>query len=184
MMDALRATPLPAPRSNFRFRCSQCDEIHVGLPDICFPTPHTAAEMSDDDFARDCLISSDFCIIKGSEYYIHCVLEVPVADYPDRFGWGVWCRTDWQTFKYYWETTEHDLGEILEAVDARLANNLHHMPPTDDLPCRIHFRGNDLRPLVVIEPCDHELFALQQDGLTIDQAVAHAQSIGTLLLVA
>ena len=57
-------------------------------------------------------------------------------------------------------------------------------PPTSGTRCEIHFRRNGARPTIKLPPSKHKLYAIQRQGLTVDQAVAQAQSVGTLLLVA
>lgn len=183
-MDALSATQAAAPQSKFRFRCSHCEDVHVGLPDVCFPTPDAIKDIPDAEFEETCLISEDVCIVGGHSYYIHCILEVPVIDYPDRFGWGVWCKVSWTPFKLYWETTGSNLPAFLEPATAVLANDLKQMAPTSDLNCEVLFREDGLRPQAMLLPSNHELYRVQQEGLTVDQAVSQAQSVGTLLLIA
>lgn len=183
-MNALNAVSTATIHSKFRYRCSQCDKVHVGLPDVCFPTPDCVRDLPQDEFDNSCLISEDICIVGGNSYYIYCVLEVPVIDYPDRFGWGVWCETSWTPFKRYWETLSDPQAVRLPAAGGRIANNLANMPATAGTRCEIRFRRKGARPVVTLPPSKHRLYAIQQQGLTVEQAILQAQSVGTLLLVA
>ena len=183
-MNALSAVAPATIHSRFRYRCSQCDKIHHGLPNVCFPTPDCVRDLPQKKFDESCLISEDVCIVDGTSFYIYCVLEVPVVDYPDRFGWGVWCQTSWTPFKMYWESLSITRSDRLPIAGARLSNDLAHMPSTTGTRCEIHFRKNGARPIVKLPPSKHRLYNIQQHGLSVDQAVAQAQSVGTLLLVA
>ncbi len=182
-MGVVLASATATRQSQFRFRCSQCGEVHVGLPDVCFPTPDSIRDMPEAEFADSCLINDDICIVGGHSHFIYCILEVPVIDYPDQFGWGVWCETAWAPFKRYWESTGNSNQAPQKSTRGMLANDLEHMDSTCGLRCELKFREDGLRPLVVLPPSDHELYRIQQEGLSVEQAVAQAQSVGTLLLV-
>ncbi len=183
-MDALLAAAAAAPQSRFRYRCSQCGQVHIGLPDVCFATPDAIRDLPEAEFADKCLVNQDICIVGGDSYFIYCVLEVPVINYPDRFGWGVWCKTGWTPFKRYWETISGAEEIPQPPVGGVLTNELSEFPKTNGLKCEIVFQQDGFRPLVILPPSRHELYRIQQEGLTVDQAVAQAQSVGTLLLVA
>ncbi len=154
------------------------------MPDVCFPTPDCVRDLPQEEFDATCLISEDICIAGGDKYFIYCMLEVPIIDYPDRFGWGVWCQTSWTPFKSYWESLSGLHVEGLPPAGARLANDLAHLPSSNGTRCEIHFRKNAARPIIKLPPSRHRLYAIQQNGLSVDQAVAQAQSVGTLLIVA
>ena len=36
------------------------------------------------------LLTKDLCIIKGNDFFVRGVIEIPVHDYKHEFGWGVW----------------------------------------------------------------------------------------------
>ena len=139
-MQALTAVAPATIHSRFRFRCSQCDKVHIGLPDVCFPTPDCVRDLPQEEFDATCLISEDICIAGGDKYFIYCMLEVPIIDYPDRFGWGVWCQTSWTPYKCYWESLSGLHVDGLPPAGARLANDLAPLPSTPGTRCEIHFR--------------------------------------------
>ena len=182
-MDAAKVENSASEFSNFRYRCAHCDQVHTGLPDVCFPVPDCIRDLPDSGFSERCLVSEDICIVDGQRYFIHCVLEVPVADYPDRFGWGVWCEVGWVPFKHYWEVVNGKAQASRGQTAGRLSNDLTGLPSTEGLKCEIAFRKDDLRPAVTLPPSKHQLYRIQQHGLTVDQAIAQAQSVGTLLQV-
>jgi hypothetical protein len=184
IMDAARNESSSAEFSSFRYRCAHCDEVHMGLPDVCFPVPDCIRDLPDSGFSERCLVTDDICIVDGKRYFIHCVLEVPVEDHPDRFGWGLWCEVGWVPFKRYWEVTTGNLRAGRGQAAGRVSNELTGIASTDGLKCEIDFRTGDLRPLVTLPPSKHPLYRMQQRGMTVSQAITQAQSVGTLLKIA
>ena len=183
-MDPAKAEKPAAQFSSFRFRCAHCDKVHTGLPDICFPVPDCMRTLPEVDFAERCLVNDDICILDGHRYFIYCILEVPVQDHPDRFGWGVWCEVNWVPFKRYWEVVNGSTHVHPPSTAGRVANNLSHLPSTKGLKCDITFRRDDMRPQITLPPSKHDMYRIQQNGLSVKQAITQAQSVGTLLQVA
>lgn len=169
--------------SNFRYRCAHCDKLHVGLPDICFPAPSAIQSISEREFERNCLINDDVCIVGGHSYYLNAILEVPVIGHPDRFAWGIWCKTEWSPFKLYWQNDPERQHVRLRPAQATIANDISGLRSTDGLDCELDFRGQDLRPLVRVSECRHPLYRIQQQGISLSSAIEQAQTIGAFVVI-
>ena len=65
----------PAGQARFRFKCALCDEIHEGLPDITYEMPDACHALGVKKRAERMLLTSDFCILDGGQFYIRCVME-------------------------------------------------------------------------------------------------------------
>ena len=92
-----------ASRARFRYKCASCDQIHEGLPDITFEMPDMCHDIEVKARSESVLLTSDFCIMDGHHYFIRCVMEAPVHGFAQRFGWGVWCKVDWKSYKLCWD---------------------------------------------------------------------------------
>ena len=176
-MNALNAISTSAIHSRFRYRCSQCDKVHVGLPDVCFPTPDSVRDLPQEEFDNSCLISEDICI--GRWQQLLFVLCTRSTGYrlpgPLRLG---------RMVREQAGVPSSVIGRILlirrPCGSQRPVAGLPTIWPTcprQPAPgCEIAFRDKGSRPIVTLPPSKHRLYALQQQGLTVDQAIQQAQS--------
>ena len=168
--------------ARFRYKCASCDQVHEGLPDITFEMPDVCHAMGSERRAERVLLTTDFCILEGKHYFIRCVMEAPVRGFGQRFGWGIWCRVDWKSFKLCWDRFEENDNSLLPLLRGTMANSLKHYPETEGLPCTIILQDNRMRPLVTLDKPDHPLAIHQHEGMDLDEAIAQAREIGALLI--
>lgn len=172
-----------APTSRFRYKCSSCNELHEGLPDVTFARPDAYDALSEEDRAERALLNEEFCIIDGSRYFLRCIAEAPVEGYGERFGWGLWCEVPWRAFKKIWEAYSwEDAPQEIE-VGGTIANALSHYPDTLGLPCRVKLIDDGFRPHVEAIPRDHLFTKHQTEGLTLDEAIRQARTVGAMLVL-
>lgn len=172
----------PIAQARFRYKCASCDQVHEGLPDITFEMPDMCHSIGSEMRAERVLLTSDFCILDGRFYFIRCVMEAPVKSFAQRFGWGVWCRVDWQNFKLCWDRFEEEDNSLLPSFTGILSNSLKHYPETLGLPCTIVLQDNRMRPLITLGKPDHPLTVHQCEGMELEEAIAQAREIGALLI--
>jgi hypothetical protein len=148
------------------YKCSMCGEVHDDLPHIGSEAPYHWGK----GFASDpqSLLTEDLCIIEGRDYFVRGVLEIPVHDYEHEFGWGVWVSHKKENFEIYRENPQSaDIGPffgwLCTAID-------YYDEPTLSLKTMAHYRGEGLRPLIVVGECDHPLFRQQQEGISLQEA--------------
>jgi hypothetical protein len=168
--------------SHFRYKCSSCNELHEGLPDVTFNRPDSYEALSEEERRERALLNEDFCIIDGNRYFLRCIAEAPIEGYSERFGWGVWCEVPWNGFKKVWEAYSYDdaLQEI--EIEGRIANALQHYPDTLGLACQIKLFDDGLRPHATAFG-DHPFARHQAHGMTIDEAIRQARTVGAMLVV-
>jgi hypothetical protein len=148
------------------FTCPICGGNHDELPHIGSAAPYHWA----DELARDpaSLLTDDLCIIEGRDYFVHGVIEIPVHDYEFEFGWGVWVshkRENFETYRKHFDIP--DIGPFF----GRLCTKIDYFSiSTLQLKTMAHYRGNGLRPQIVLEETDHPLSRHQRDGISLDAA--------------
>ena len=163
---------------NIYFRCPSSSKLHKGLPDLVNDAPGPFYGVPEAERERRCVLHSDFCIIDDAQYYIRCVLEIPIqGEAHDRLGWGIWCQVDARDFEAYGETFAQDRQSHLGPFYGVLANTLTGYPETMGLPCRIILKDGGLRPLIELEPGNHPLIAHQRQGITLKQAISFASRV-------
>jgi hypothetical protein len=181
-MNVVSFPARPKGEAKFRFKCALCDDIHEGLPDITYEMPDVCFALGVRKRAERMLLTSDFCVLDGAQYYLRCVMEAPVSNLSQKFGWGVWCRVEWRLFKLGWDRFNENDNSDVAPFRGILANRLACYPDTDGLPCRIALQDGGLRPLVTVTQGDHPLTVHQQQGMTLEEAITHARKIGVLLI--
>jgi hypothetical protein len=147
--------------------CSTCGEEHDELPDIGSDRPDYFWGV--DEKLRDEIIelTEDTCIIEN-DYFIRGVIEIPIIDYTDRFGFGVWVSQKKENFEKYVEN--FDTTEIGPFFGWLSTNIQFYKDETISLKTMAHFQGNSSRPLIKVEPSNHQLSIDQQNGITLKKA--------------
>jgi hypothetical protein len=171
-----------ASQARFRYKCASCDQIHEGLPDITFEMPDMCHDVDVKARAETVLLTSDFCIMEGRHYFIRCVMEAPVHGFSQRFGWGVWCKVDWKSYKLCWDRFEDSDNDGIAPLKGTLANNLRHYPDTLGRSCTIQLQNDRMRPLAMLDNAEHPLAIHQIEGMSLQEAIAQAREIGALLV--
>ena len=162
------------------YRCTPCGLDHDDLPDLGAAYPDPWFTIPPAERSRRVQHTPDTCVIDGAEFYIRGVLLLPLVDAAsiaaghDAFGLGVWIsqgRAHFQTYLDHPDTP--DIGPFTGWFCTRIRG---YAPNTDGLRSRAHFRGNNQRPTIELEPTDHSLAVDQRTGITLDRAwqIVHA----------
>jgi hypothetical protein len=155
-------------RKQMRFQCSVCGELHDELPDIGSDKPAQWWDVPEQDRDKRIELSSDTCVIDGEHFFIRGVIEIPIHDYPERFGFGVWVSQkseNYQTYCNNWNSSE--IGPFFGWLSTRIG---YYKEDTLLLKTMAHFRGEELRPLIIVEPGEHPLAVDQEKGISLAKA--------------
>jgi hypothetical protein len=150
-------------------RCAVCGEPHDELPDVGSDRPDQWWEIPEDERERRIELTSDTCVIDDEHFFIRGVIQIPVHDHPQSFGFGVWVsqkRENFMTYLDHWESGE--IGPFFGWLSTHIA---FYPEETLLLKTRAHFRGGGLRPLIELEPTDHPLSVDQREGITLRKAL-------------
>lgn len=150
-----------------QFTCSICGQAHSEeLPDVGSAAPFQWADELASDPAS--LLTDDLCIIEGRDFFVRGVIEIPVHDYDQKFGWGVWVSHKKENFEAYRERFDTaDIGPFF----GWLCTVIDYYPEsTLELKTMAHYRGEGLRPRIVPEESEHPLFIQQRDGISLSKA--------------
>jgi hypothetical protein len=113
-------------------------------------------------------LTSDTCIIDREHHFIRGVIEIPVHDFAQRFGFGVWVSQKRENFLTYVRNPDStDIGPFFGWLCTRIAC---YPEETLLLKTRAHFRGAGLRPAIEVEPTHHPLSVDQQKGISLARA--------------
>ena len=147
-------------------KCAVCGKEHDELPDIGSAAPYQWRDELDD--SDDSMLTEDLCIVDGEDYFIRGVLEVPLVDRDDYFGWGVWVSLKKENFETY---REHFDSNLVGPFFGWLSTVITYCPETTlNLPTTVKFVGGGSRPRIFVNDCNHQLRLDQRTGITLAAA--------------
>ena len=150
------------------YRCTICGEAHDDLPDIASDRPVQWWDVAEEERSRRVLLTSDTCVIDDEHFFVRGVIEIPVHDHPQRFGFGVWVSQKRENFVTYLRHPESaGIGPFFGWLCTRIA---YYSEDTLLLKTVARFRGGGLRPAIDLEPSAHPLAVDQRDGITLARA--------------
>lgn len=152
-----------------RFKCPKCTAWHSELPDIGYDRPYYATGMTDEQKSL-VFLTSDLCVIAETDFFIRCVLPVPIKGTGETFGWGVWSSLSEQNFLRYQSSYDEDMSDW-DPMFGYLSNQLPDYPDTLLLKLSVQPRARGLRPLLTLEPTDHPLAIDQREGISLEDVL-------------
>jgi hypothetical protein len=165
------------------FRCSTCDEVHVGLPAWHFGAPVQVYGVPEDEMERRVDLGTDDCVIEapdapdGRWFFAKGLLEIPVHGVDEPFTWGVWLSLSRASFDRFRELFDDAGREEGESFFGWLSCAIPGYPDTQSLRARLHVRPYPLRPRVELEPTAHPLAVDQRAGIPAERAIAIAEGL-------
>ena len=151
-----------------RYSCSVCGGIHDDIPHLGSDRPDMWWGIPEPERDRRIKLTSDTCIIDKEEFFIRGVIEIPVHDVPEPFGFGVWVSQKRENFHKYLEFPDTDrIGPFFGWLCTRID---YYPAETRFLKTMAYFRCGNLRPSILVEPTDHPLAVDQREGITLDKA--------------
>jgi hypothetical protein len=117
------------------------------------------------------VLTEDFCILDGENFFVRCVLQLPITGMPEYFGYGVWATLSKKNFDIYLDTFDEGNQGHLGPWFGWFANRLAGYPDTLNLKCHLHPRDGRQRPCLELEPTDHPLALEQQRGVSFDRVL-------------
>jgi hypothetical protein len=155
--------------------CPNCGVRHAGVFDLACEKPHYwegSAEKrpNTDVWKTDTVLTQDFCVFEGRDYFVRCVLPLPIIGQPDTsFCFGIWSTLAKENFELYVKTFDGARQRHLGPWFGWFANRLDGYPDTLNLKCRVHLRDGQQRPEVELPPSGHPLAIEQREGITLDR---------------
>lgn len=159
------------------WRCSNCEEAHEGIMDLATNAPDSwpdkvAYSPNSAVAGSTHFLSEDFCVVEGRDYFVRCVLEIPLIDSDgDRFGFGVWSSLSRKNFDIYVRGFDNGDHEDAGPWFGWFSNDLKCYPSTLNLKCMVHPQPGRSRPRIELEPTDHPLAVESRVGISYDRLI-------------
>ncbi|WP_108879753.1 DUF2199 domain-containing protein [Anderseniella sp. Alg231-50] len=157
------------------WRCPCCGLQHNGVFDLACDAPdfwQGSREWLPNEklFSSDNILTEDFCIIDGENFFIRCVLELPLLGSDGQtFGFGVWSTLSKTNFDICVNTFDDGKQGHLGPWFGWFSNRLKGYPDTLNMKCQVYPLDERQRPTIELESSDHPLAAAQADGIDFDQ---------------
>ena len=150
------------------FRCSVCEEEHDGLPDLGLYAPDPYLAVPEAERPERTTFTPDRCTVRdedGVHYFVRGVILIPVHGQVESFGLGAWVTQSQANYERY------AANEDMQPTFGWLANRIGcYSENTFLLKTRVHFRDDEQRPTIELEPTDHPLAVDQRRGITLARA--------------
>lgn len=156
---------------DFEFKCSQCDEVHKGVPGFGTKAPIYYFGIAEEERHQRAQLSSDTCIIDQKEYFVRGCLELPVTSTAEPFVFGAWISLSEEDFLRFLDLLDVAEREEEPPMVGWFSSWFWEYEQTERLKARIHFRNDGIRPLIELEPTEHPLALAQRQGLTRQETI-------------
>ena len=156
------------------FSCPCCGQSFGGLFDVSFDHPHEWPHGNRSASGQDTLVSgrdrltSDFCVF-DDEYYIRCVMPLPIKGAEQTFAFGVWGSVTRENFKAYAAGFETDDYGDFEGCFAWLGNMLPCVGQDDWVPCDLLIEDPTQRPVLYAHEAGGSVRRYQDEGISFDR---------------
>ncbi|MEJ5125528.1 DUF2199 domain-containing protein [Comamonas sp. MYb21] len=154
---------------SFEFLCASCGEVHQGMPSFGVLTPFSYDDISPNERAMRCTLSTDTCTVDGRFFFVRACLEIPVQGEPEPFSWGVWVSLSAESYNQWLEFEFIDKRSHIGPFFGWLNTDLMPYPDTLNLKTRVHLRDDGIRPFIELEPTEHPLAIEQRQGISVDR---------------
>jgi hypothetical protein len=155
-------------QSQFTFKCSQCDEVHTGIPALMSPYPVEYGALSERERIRHARLGTDDCVIGDEAFFVLALLDIPVHGYDEPLRYGLWVslsRQSYQTFRRLYRKRGRERQEPLFAW----LTSPPPLFPAGPLKAHVQFSPYPSRPSLELEPTDHCLAIAQREGITLER---------------
>ena len=155
---------------DYSWTCKCCGKNFDTLPmSYATDAPDNWFALTEADRSRRAKLSADVCIIDSREFYVRGTIEVPVADWPQTFVWGVWASVSEESFRRIHELWDAEIEDDEPPRFGWLCTWLQGYPEPHDIKCNVFLRSGNLRPRIVLEPSAYPLAIEQHQGITLER---------------
>lgn len=156
----------------FEFKCSCCDEVHVGIPHLGSKAPNYYFSVPKEEIENRVFLTSDTCVIDDKHFFIRGCLEIPLIGYKDVFSFGAWVslsRENFEKFESLYDEQKRDHHDPMFAWFSSWVWPFYE--DTENIKSRIHLRNDGTRPYIELEPTNHILSLTQKNGISPEQVI-------------
>jgi hypothetical protein len=159
------------------YTCTSCGRYHdEEIRDVRAGLPEEIHRLPEDERARRVVISpsGDFASLMRAEgdegrHFVRALIELPIPDEGEVFGWGVWVRLDGEDVSDV-AASWTDEDAVGSEFSGWLATELAAYGTTEGLPGTLRLRSIDLLPSFHVTDAHHPLGFEQHAGIGLERA--------------
>jgi hypothetical protein len=121
-------------------------------------------------------LSSDLCAIDSSDFFVRCLLSIPIIGRAETFSFGVWSSLSRENFHRYIELYDDDSQAQLGPMFGWLSNQLPDYPDTLRVKVNVWPQTSKRRPLLEVEATEHPLSLDQREGISLERLLERLPS--------
>ena len=164
--------------TEFRFKCSCCDEMHIGLPALGQKFPPAFLDVPEafrDQYTRK---SDDLCRIEAypgsgitsAYYFIRGTFDIPIQGFDDTLSLGLWYSQSKESFAEYLENFDEDQSDRVSfgwaQPDSAEFKEVDHEGYLVATPCDVYWNIAGQRPYgIAHENAETKIARYQRDGI-------------------
>lgn len=156
------------------FSC-ECGEPHEIPLHLNFAMPDFVNKLLPWERNERVQFSPDWTIVDEKYFYLHGVMELPIAGTKHVLSWEVWTTVNIDDFDRTMELWDDPARTEEPDYAGALANSLPSYDETRNVKTWVRTRKVGERPLVFIDDPDHELASEQKKGVPKDRVIGLAK---------
>jgi len=166
-----RSTPSAESQLASGWDCASCGTAHDGMFHLAAFAPDVwrgdESYRENGELTLDAdFLSEDFCVVAGRNFFVRCVIDIPVIGLEDKFGFGCWgslSRTNFETY-----VDRFDAGDYagVGPWHSWLGNILLDSAAGHWAACTMFPQLDRQRPTLAVAEDDHLLAIRQRSGIT------------------
>ncbi|WOK04541.1 DUF2199 domain-containing protein [Imperialibacter roseus] len=158
--------------STFEFKCSCCDEIHVGIPSLGSKAPNYYFSIPEEEIEERVFLTSDTCVIDDEHFFIRGCLELPLIGRDDFFSFGAWVSLSEENFEKFESLFDNQQRNHTKPMYGWFSSWVWPFyEGSENIRSRIHLRNSGIRPLIELERTEHPLSRAQTEGISTEQVI-------------
>ena len=152
-------------------KCPCCEKlVPADTIELTFCRPDDIAVMDEEKREKKCKYNDDIYICEGHNFYIRCVLPLPVHDKDEDYSLGVWIQVSENNFNKIWDLWDDEKQSKEPPMDGLLANTVPLTEGSKNTKVLVQLTGPTSRPKVLIQDEECSLYKEQTCGITIHRA--------------
>lgn len=159
--------------ATFQYTCSECGEIHEGIPRLHFDKPIYYFDVEEADQPQTEFRDGGCSLVLEGErhYFVQCLFELHVHGTDEPLEMVVWLSLSEQNYEKFYQLKGHIIGEDVPPMVGWFSSRIPTFEGTEEVVGRIWLQSGDELPVLELQPTDHPLSVCAQEGISKEQVV-------------
>ena len=156
-------------RLPLRFKCSNCDQWHEGVPGWAYPFPMVYFDVPESEREERCYLSDDLCVVDDQRFFVRGCIDLPVCEHSDVLVIGAWVEVSEEDFFEFQDLLGVEKREMFGPYSGKLSAAIPTYENTEGLKVSVLLKDGGTRPSLRLETPAHRLTIEQRGGLPMER---------------